>query len=105
MKIHKTIVLAKQMHVICLTENISIISQAVLLSFHILEYGCSFIIDSPETCNAIVKNYSPLSSVKAMQEELSLRSFGHRRLDCKVIMFYKKYHNQLQFIFHHISNP
>ena len=38
-------------------------------------------------------NYSPLSSVTAMQDSLGWRSLEHRRYDSKLIMFYKIYHN------------
>jgi hypothetical protein len=38
-------------------------------------------------------DYTPLSSVTAMQNELGWRSLEHRRLDARLIMFYKIYHN------------
>jgi hypothetical protein len=41
----------------------------------------------------VKRDYSPLSSVTAMQEELGWQSLEHCRLDCKLIMFYKVYHN------------
>ena len=41
----------------------------------------------------VKRDYSPHSSVTAMQEELGWRSLEHRRLDCRLIMFYKIYHN------------
>lgn len=41
----------------------------------------------------VKRDYFPLSSVTAMQEDLGWRSLEHRRLDFKLIMFYKIYHN------------
>jgi len=45
------------------------------------------------TARWVTNDYSPLSSVTAMQEVLGWRSLEHRRLDCRLIMFYKIYHN------------
>lgn len=41
----------------------------------------------------VKQDYSPLSSVTAMQKDLGWRSLEHRRLDFRLIMFFKIYHN------------
>lgn len=41
----------------------------------------------------INQDYSPLSSVTDMQKKMGWRSLEHRRLDARIIMFYKIYHN------------
>ena len=41
----------------------------------------------------VSRDYSPLSSVTAMQDNLGWRSLEHRRYDCRLIMFYKIYFN------------
>ena len=41
----------------------------------------------------IKRDYPPLSSVSAMQEDLGLRTLEHRRNDFRLIMFFKIYHN------------
>ena len=41
----------------------------------------------------IKRDYSPLSSVTAMQDNLGLRTLEHRRIDFRLIMFFKIYHN------------
>ena len=41
----------------------------------------------------VKRDYSPLSSVTAMQDGLGWRTLEHRRIDFRIIMFFKIYHN------------
>ena len=43
----------------------------------------------------VTSDFSPLSSVTEMQKRLGWRSLEHRRLDSRLIMFYKIYHQHV----------
>ena len=54
----------------------------------------------------VTGDYSPLSSVTEMQERLGWRSLEHRRLDARVIMFFKIYHQLVAIdLPHYIQKP
>ena len=54
----------------------------------------------------VSRDFSPLSSVTAMQERLGWRSLEHRRLDSRLVMFYKIYYQHVAIKFpNYIQRP